>query len=344
MENAAFELYTALSASHEVTLIKWGGANKLLPVVYPWLLLRALLAGLKRRPDVVYLQDGLMGPLGLILKVCLRRPTLMTIHGLEATYANPLYRAVVPPCIKRQNQLVAVSNETKQKVLQGLPGTQPTVIFNGLRDSFYQARGRGEQLAVIAQETGIPLGQLQASKLLHTNGRLVPRKGVLWFIDNVMPQLQNAAQPVLYLVSGTGKQREVIEAAIQERGLQDQVKLLGRVSDQLLQALYNAADIFVMPNVPIPNNMEGFGLVALEAASCGTMVVASRLEGIPDAIQHGQNGLLVRPGDAAEYLAVISRELQRRSLSPQAVRDFTLSHYSWDETARQYVELMQALV
>jgi glycosyltransferase involved in cell wall biosynthesis len=104
------------------------------------------------------------------------------------------------------------------------------------------------------------------------------------------------------------------------------------------------ADLFVMPNVPIANDMEGFGLVALEAASCGTMVVASDLEGIKDAIIDGKNGVLVKPGDANKYIEVINRELKHHSLNLGAVRDYTLSHYSWDETAAQYATLMQQLV
>ena len=340
MENAAYELYTALSADNDVTLVKWGGKNKLLPVVYPWLLARALVSGLMHRPDVIYLQDGIMAPLGWILKGLIRRPTVMTIHGLEATYQNPLYKVMVTPFIRRQSRLVAVSNETKHKVEQGLPGAHPSVIFNGLRDSFYAPKDRIEYLQLIARGSGIPLEQLQASKLLHTGGRLVRRKGVLWFVDNVMSQLDAS---VMYLVSGKGKDQEAIEAAIKDHGLEQRVKLLGRVSDELLRALYNTADMFVMPNIPTPNDMEGFGLVALEAASCGTTVVAAQLEGIQDAIIDRQNGLLVHPGDAAGYIGIIGRELQNRSLQPQAVRDYTLAHYSWDETARQYIALMQQL-
>jgi glycosyltransferase involved in cell wall biosynthesis len=341
MENAALELYASLAASHDVTLIKWGGSNKALPVVYPWLFVQALWHGLSRRPDVIYMQDGLMGPMGWLLKTLLRRPTLLTIHGKEATYANPIYKLIVTPFISRQSQLVVVSNETKDTVEKALPGMHPAVIYNGLRDSFFLPRGRGEHLAVIAHDTGIPLEQLRQSKILHTHGRLVRRKGVLWFVDNVLPHLEKS---VLYLVSGDGKDREVIQTAIAQRGLSEQVKLLGRVSDKLRDTLYNVADLFVMPNVPIANDMEGFGLVALEAASCGTMVVASDLEGIKDAIIDGKNGVLVKPGDANKYIEVINRELKHHSLNPGAVRDYTLSHYSWDETAAQYATLMQQLV
>lgn len=342
MENAAFELYTALAATNDVTLVQWGGTNKALPVVYPWLFMQALWHGLRRRPDVIYLQDGLMGPLGWALKGLLRRPSVITVHGLEATYANPLYRAVVPPFIKRQTAIVTGSSATRKVVEDAFPGVKPKLISYGVNDIFYQPDSRAAQLKLIATEAGIPLKRLQQSKLLHTSGRLVRRKGVLWFVNNVMPQLV-ADQPVLYLVSGTGKDQEAIEVAITKHGLEESVHLLGRVSDELLHALYNAADIFVMPNIPVANDMEGFGLVSLEAASCGTTVIASELEGIQDAIQNGKNGILLEPKYVTAYVQTIERELRKPSLRREAVRAYTLEHNSWEESARQYEMLMRKL-
>ncbi|HSX16192.1 MAG TPA: glycosyltransferase family 4 protein [Candidatus Saccharimonadales bacterium] len=346
MENAAFELHAALAAENDVTLVKWGGSNALLPVVYTWLFLKSFCLGLYERPDIIYLQDGMMAPLGWLLKGLLRRPTVMTVHGLEATYSNknPLYRVMVTPYINRQAQLVAASNETKQTIEKNLPGSRPVVIFNGITDSFYSPLSRKEHLAVIAAETSVPLEELQRSKLLHTNGRLVRRKGVLWFVENVLPRLVKAKLPVLYFVSGEGKDRQAIEAAITKKKLETHVILLGLASDELRDALYNAADVFVMPNVRVPNDMEGFGLVALEAASCGRTVVASELEGIQDAIVNRQNGFLVSPGDAAAYTHTIQRELKRRSLPAHKVRDYTLANYSWAKTAWQYEVLMRQLV
>lgn len=345
MENAAHELYRALSAKNKVTLVKWGGANKLLPVVYPWLLLQAIVHGLRERSDVIYLQDGMMAPLGSLLRLFVRRPTVITIHGKEATYGNPLYKVIVPPFIPLQTQIVTVSNDTRQTVMKAMRGTNPRVIFNGLRDMFHEPTQRPAHFAIVAAAVGMQVDELKQYKLLHTNGRLVRRKGVLWFVDTVLPRLvDTAGKPVLYLVSGQGKDREVIEAAIADRDMQGNVKLLGRVPDELLHALYNIADIFVMPNIPVANDMEGFGLVALEAASCGTTVVASKLEGIQDAIIDGKNGFLVQPGDADAYAKVILRELKDPTLKPGAARDYTLAHYSWAETARQYEALMRKLI
>jgi phosphatidylinositol alpha-1,6-mannosyltransferase len=343
MENAAYELYTALTARHDVTLVSYGGSNKMLPIVYPWLFIKAFVKGVQKNPHIIYMQDGLMAPMGWLLKLILGRPTVLTVHGKEATYGNPLYKLLVPSFIRKQSKVVAVSNETKQQVQAALPGTNPVVVFNGIRDAFYQPEHPEMQYAAIASAAGLSLEELRRYRLVHTGGRLVRRKGVLWFIDEVLPKLV-AEQPVLYLISGSGKDREVIEAAINDRGLQENVRLLGRVSARQLQSLYNMSDIFLMPNIPVANDMEGFGLVALEAASCGTMVVASQLEGIQDAIIDGKNGRLVSPLDADGYVRVISEELRHRSISRDAVRKYTLDNYSWDRTAREYEALMEQIL
>jgi glycosyltransferase involved in cell wall biosynthesis len=343
MENAAYELYTALCAEHDVTLVKWGGSNKWLPIVYFKLLFQALWHGLRHKPDVIYVQDGVMAPLGWVLKKVLARPTVITVHGLEATYKNPVYKVLVTPFIPKQDAVVVGSSATKQVVEEAFSGLKPHHITYGVKDIFYHPDTRDTKLMLIAEETGIPLATLKSHKLLHTSGRLVPRKGVLWFVHNVVPKLLEDGQEVLYLISGNGQDKEAIEAAISEHHLNESVYLLGRVSDNLLHALYNTADIFVMPNIPVAHDMEGFGLVSLEAASCGALVVASKLEGISDAIINGQNGILVEPRDVAAYTKVITRELRERSLSPELVRHFTLTHYSWEETARQYTELMKSL-
>ncbi len=346
METAAHDLYTTLAANknNAVTLIKWGGANKLLPVVYPWLLVQALIAGFKNKPDVIYLQDGLMAPLGSILKLFLRRPTLMTIHGKEATYGNPLYKLIVPPFITRQNAVVAVSRDTQETIQRAFPGVKPLLIFNGITDSYYKPGKRNVQLSVIATAAGVDMEELRSRRLVLTHGRLVRRKGVLWFVDTVLPELIKTDPTVLYLVSGAGKDREVIEAAITDHNLGDYVKILGKVSDVTRDALYNVVDIFLMPNIPVANDMEGMGLVALEAASCGTTVIASNLEGIPDAIVDGKNGVLVKPGDVQAYTETIHRELQQRSLNPEAVREYTLTHYAWGERVQEYEAVMKQLV
>jgi glycosyltransferase involved in cell wall biosynthesis len=186
--------------------------------------------------------------------------------------------------------------------------------------------------------------ELKNTRILHTNGRLVERKGVDWFINNVMPELKaRFKNRVVYIVTGDGNQRENIENSVKKQGMEGNVRILGRVDNEVLRALYNRADIFLMPNIRVKNDMEGFGLVALEAASCGRLVIASELEGIKDAIKPRKNGLLTPAGNKKEYLRLIIKELSAPSLIPNNIRRYTLENYSWKKTAQGYLDLINRM-
>ena len=108
-------------------------------------------------------------------------------------------------------------------------------------------------------------------------GRLVERKGIYWFIKNVFPKLD---KNYIFLIMGKGQEELKIKELIKSLKLQDRIIMLGRAPDDLKRLLYNASDIFIMPNIPVEGDMEGFGTVTIEAASCGLPVITSNLEGI----------------------------------------------------------------
>ena len=91
-----------------------------------------------------------------------------------------------------------------------------------------------------------------------------------------------------------------------ELGLDERVHLLGAVDDADRERLLRGADVFVQPNIRVPGDMEGFGLVLLEAAMRGTTTVASGIDGIVDAVVDGRTGFLVPPGDAQAWTERIS--------------------------------------
>lgn len=180
-----------------------------------------------------------------------------------------------------------------------------------------------------------------------TVGRLVRRKGVLYFTSQVLPQIVAQRRDVHYVVVGDGPERSTIQEEIRRQGLQEKVTLLGRVDEGTLWALYRAADLFVMPNIPVDNDMEGFGLVALEASTAECCVVASRLEGITDAVKEGKNGFLIEPGHTAGYVRTILQLLGdtpgRKAFGREA-KLFTLAHYSWEKTAKEYLDIFQEII
>ena len=214
-----------------------------------------------------------------------------------------------------------------------------SVVLLGIRlDRFTPPESRPEARARLMQRFAIQVANDDRGLILCSVGRLVPRKGVAWFVDNVMPSLPD---DVRFLVAGEGPERARIEAAIDRHRLSDRVGLLGAVSDEDLQALYQGADLFMMPNVPVPGDMEGFGLVMVEAGLCGLPVVASGIEGIADVVTDGLNGHLVGTGDAAGFADAIMRyhhKPSELSAASHRARAHTVEKFGWEAVTDRYIE------
>jgi len=344
MERAAFELSKHLSQITQVKLIKWGGSNKWLPFVLPCLLFSCLWSLLTKKIHVIYLQDGLLAPLGLIFKLFTRKPVVITVHGRDITYDNPLYQCIIPRCLRWLNRVVCVSEATKQQCISRKIAQDKLIIIpNGISDEYYLNKERQLIKKVLSSEIEV---QLEDKALILSAGRLVERKGIHWFVENVMPILINYHSKCRYIIAGEGNFSDQVRETIERIGINKHVFALGNVTEELLRSLYNGCDIFTMPNIPVKGDMEGFGLVALEAASCGLPVVASDLEGIKDAIQDGKNGFLVEPGNAQAFFDKMDELLRndeiRRSFGERA-RQYTLDNYGWDKMAQRYVDVFYKL-
>jgi glycosyltransferase involved in cell wall biosynthesis len=115
------------------------------------------------------------------------------------------------------------------------------------------------------------------------------------------------------------------------------------VDDVRRDELMAGADLFVQPNVAVLGDMEGFGLVAIEAAMRGTVVVASDLEGLSDAVQDGVTGDLVASGDAEAWIAHLGRLLEDRAgieERAQRYRAACVDRSSSERMTGQLVELL----
>lgn len=340
MENVAAWLYEALVPKATVRLIKFGGANKYLPVVYPWLLFRALVAGWRLRPDIVYVQDGVMGPMGVVLKTLLRRPVVVTIHGTEMVYENTLYAKTVLPALRRLDGAAVISRATEEKVAEKLPSVPRRRIHWGAKDDIYLPDSKKALKERLGKALGLSLGNRPTLCLV---GRLIERKGALWFVENVMPELAHRIPGIACIVGGKGEEEQPIADAITRLGLENNVYAIGYVLGENRRLLYNAADIFVMPNRP-GFGFEGFGMVAIEASSCGTPVAVGRFSGVTDAVVDGKTGWLLPVDDVEAYVTKLTDELEKPSLSREAVRTTTLKEYDWSATAEQYLDFFESIL
>ena len=179
------------------------------------------------------------------------------------------------------------------------------------------------------------------TRILLTVGRLVPRKGVKWFVEHVMAKLP---ENVVYAIAGTGPDEQAIRDSIRAIGSAGtRVRLLGRVDDETRTALYTGADIFVMPNLPVGGDMEGFGLVALEAATAGALVVASDLEGIRDAVLEDETGVLCPSGDAECFVARITTLLGDDAERARLAQQYATNARASFATDRMWDDLLSVL-
>ncbi|MFH1841363.1 MAG: glycosyltransferase family 4 protein [Candidatus Nealsonbacteria bacterium] len=335
MEKVAYELYVYFKKKVDVDLIKWGGTNKWLSLVLPIFLLKSIFILLTKKIDVIYLGDGLLAPLGFLLKA-FGKKTAITIHALDITYKNRLYQYLIPKCVKRLDKVICISCSTKEECLKrNIPENKIIMIPDGISDEFYiQNKNKEELKNELERKFNV---SLKNKKILLSVGRLVERKGFNWFIGNVLSPLIKQREDIIYLIAGKGRFREKIEQTIKENKLENYAKLLGGITDKELKLLYNSADIFLMPNIPVAGDAEGFGIVILEAASCELPVIASNLEGIKDAVKDGENGFLIEPENAEEFIQTINKLLE--SGFGEKARRFTLENYNWDKISEKYLKV-----
>ncbi|MCA9364604.1 MAG: glycosyltransferase family 4 protein [Candidatus Moranbacteria bacterium] len=339
IENQNYELSVWLGKDHELVLIKNPYGKVFLPFFFPWAVLRSVF--LARSVDCVLLGDGVLSFVGWFVKVFSHTPVACIVHGLDITYPSRLYQNLwVKYFLKKMDLLIAVGTHTiTEAVSRGIPKDLCVFVPNGIDPEKYQHTQSDRQKIEELLCTDI-----EGKKILLTTGRLARRKGVAWFIRNVLSELED---DVLYVVAGTGPDEKYIRRAISATGLSGRVFLLGFVSDQVRNDLMASCDLFIQPNVPVPGDMEGFGISVIEASASGALVVASRLEGLVDAIKDGCNGVLVESKDASGWmrtietlLANIDDRLERKARG----KIFTLSNYSWGSIAQIYVSFLQKLV
>lgn len=327
MQTLASGVWRSMLVSRpDSVLIAHGGSNRWLVRWIPTALVQLLLAILRREVEVVLTGDAVMyavaSPLLRVFRV--RHATM--IVGLDVTYRNRLYRAIVIPRLRHAEQVVAISAATAERAREvGVDENRITVLRLGVEVGPVSAADK-----VIARE-GLHqmLGLSETELVLLTVGRLVRRKGAAWFTEFVLPRLP--AQ-VHYVLAGTGPEAARIAALAESAGVSDRVHLLGWVDDFEREQLMRGADLFVQPNVAVPGDMEGFGMVTIEAAMRGTPVLAADIEGIVDAVDDGETGLLVASADGDAW----TQRLTMLLADPAALRERGTSF--GDQVRRRYGE------
>lgn len=302
METLAFRTAEALrAASRSTELIALGRSNLHLLWWLPVAALRLMGKCARNRRRVVLFGDALTAALLGWIPRMFGVPVVSMIMGLDITYTNPLYRAIVLPPLRRVPLVLAISAATRDAALaSGLRPDRVRVIVLGLPRPTPPAMSREDARKILIDRFDLGHDDI----ILTTTGRLVRRKGVVWFVENVMPRLDGRFS---YLVVGDGPERGELAKAARDAGGDHVVRLLGRVDDDVRELVLHGSDIYVQPNIGVPGDIEGFGLVVTEASQAGLLTVAADREGLIDAVRDGETGLRVPSGDAPAWVETLER-------------------------------------
>ncbi len=270
-------------------------------------------------------------------------PIFVTAHGKEVLLkplekcgpAQAVYDRIRRYVYHNADLLLPVSHFTAELLARsGFDEKPHAVIPNGVDASHYQPVD-GQPL----REKLCPDGQ----RLLLTVSRLVRRKGIDTVIAS-LARVNEEAGPTNYVVVGEGPDRQRLERLVSEARLKDRVRFWGEASDDELPAFYSACDAFVMPARSEPPDVEGFGLVFLEAGACGKPVIGSTAGGIPDAILEDRTGKLVPPGDADALAQAAIQLLSEPGLARRLGREgqrYASKEATWAQVAKRLVQVIE---
>ena len=271
-------------------------------------------------------------------------PYFVAAHGTEVfedfTTVRNSVRTVLARRLKRKvfrdaEKVFPVSQYTRKAVLEEAGGNDSEVITvnNGVNSTIFKKTAGNSNVEARYRPRG--------ERLLLTVTRLYPYKGVDRMLES-LPAISQAVPNVKYLIVGEGPDRQRLEGLSARLGLQAHVSFLGRLALSEIVELYNLADLFVMLSREEPPDVEGFGLVFLEAAACGLPSVGGRSGGIPDAIDEGKSGWLVDPNNIEAIAATIMDLLKSPERLERAseVCLSTAPQKSWERAADRIWEAL----
>jgi len=298
---------------------------------------------LRRDPGISVVLGGsaLVTPLVLVLARLFGRRAVVQVHGLDIVYRSALYQLLCVRWLKRCDRIIANSAYTATLAeSRGVSPARISVIPPGVEPERFTA-------PVDVEATKKFYG-LEGRQVILFVGRLARRKGVKEFIHESLPEIVAAVPQACFVIVGANPTESLthrddmvteIAAAASRLGLERHVMLLGSLSDEDVVKLYQACDLVVLPALATPDDVEGFGIVLLEAAAAGMPVVATRVGGIPDAVEQGKSGFLVEAGDydalSRATVDLLGDEKKRQMMGAYANQRLR-EHFIWDKIVPLY--------
>jgi glycosyltransferase involved in cell wall biosynthesis len=290
------------------------------------------------------------GFLNALKKRDIRKPFIQTVHGVLADEymqslqrGTPTFRAKLGDLVmwrlskleeesaKNATLNVTISKYSSEKIVQfyGVDKTKIRIVPNGVDTQRFKPSQACEK---IKRQIGID------SKLcVLFVGRLIPRKGLTFLVEAAKHIVKEYSQTT-FLIVGDGPQKSHIVSYMEKMNLTGNFVFLGDVSERVLPALYNCADVFVLPSI-----QEGQGIALLEAQATAKPVVAFDVGGVREAVLDEETGFLMKPNsrELADAVMKLLGSWSLRETMGSKGRKFVADNFSWDVCAQKMLKVYQ---
>ena len=277
-------------------------------------------------PDFIFCTNINFSPMCYFAKKIFGKKYSITVYGIEVeNIKSSIYRSA----LINADRIVKLFDAAEEDVVRQLPET---------KDKFIRIPNSVDEKRFVIKEKNVDLVnkyKLESRKVIFTICRLSSserdNKGyakVVEAISDVVKEVPNS----LYLLAGGGDDKKYIEKLIKEKGLEDSVVLVGRLSDEEMVDYYNLADVFVY----VSKN-EGFpAIVLIEALACGKPVIGGNQRG-SDAFD-GKYGIIVDPDKNEEIsiaiIKILKGDVPKNMLNPIELRNRVINEYGIDSYKR----------
>lgn len=308
---------------------------------------RSIALARRFRPHLVLAGSGLTAPLARIAAASVNARSGAYLHGLDIAAEHWIYQKLWVRQFRALDLILVNSRHTAALAERvGVPAARINIVHPGVSLPAW------EPATAIEFRQHFGLGD---RPVLLSLGRLTSRKGLVEFLERVMPALVVAVPRIFLAVIGgeavhsikadTQSQWQRIQLTIQRLGLGEHVQLMGEQDDAMVGAAFFSASALVFPVLNMPGDSEGFGMVAVEAAAHGVPTVAFAVGGVVDAVADPESGSLAPSGDYFQMTEKLI-ELCRSSASEEARqrrRDFA-ANFEWSRFGEQVRKVCGGIV
>lgn len=271
--------------------------------------------------------SGVTAPIVVIAGKLFKKPSIVFVYGLDLIAANTVYQWLFVPFIRHADTVITISHNTAALARKkGVKNIE--ILFPGV------------DIPETQPDANLFLQQytLQNKTILLAVGRIIPRKGLAEFVEHCLSNLIKTCPDIVLVVIGdtphqalqkNSNYMQQLQASIARQKLESYVHFIGTVDDEALHNAYAAAQVFIFPLRPVSGDVEGFGMVAVEAAAHGLPVVAFAEGGVTDAVSDQVSGKLVKSGDYAAFNQAILDILNSDEINADNCKTFA-KQFSWE--------------